>query len=586
MAINKVVFGNDTLIDITDTTATASDVTHGKYFYDASGVKIEGTAVGGGMIVVETEDEYGGTIVDISGEPVTLQTKSVTPAAASQIILPDEGYTGLSKVNLAAVPTEEKTAITNGDVLPTTGKFLSKVTVNVSSTINNQNKSVEPSESQQSVTADSGYTGLGTVTVGAISSNYVGSNIPVNPTVSVSGKTVSVPSGYYNAAVSTDVATAAQAVPSISVSNAGVITATATQAAGYVAAGTTSKTYNLTTQAAATITPTESSQTAVSAGKYTTGAVTVAAISSDYVGSNIPVNPTPTASGKTVTIPVGYYDTQTTKDVTTTTIAQPTISVSASGLIIASIVQTAGYVSAGNSSNTLQLTTQAAKTVSPTESEQTAVASDVYMTGVIKVGAISSNYVGSNIPTRSSSDLTTSGSAVTVPSGYYAATATKNISAGSATTPATTISITPGVSLNSSTGVVTATASGSQYVTPTVSAGYVSAGTSGRVTVSGSNTLSLTTQAAATITPSTSAQTAVASHRYTTGTVTVAAIPSQYKDITGVTATASDVVSGKTFVNSSGSSTTGSLVIQHYYTGSGAPAAATGSNGDIYLRTS
>lgn len=476
MAINKVVFGNDTLIDITDTTATASDVTHGKYFYDASGVKIEGTAVGGGMIVVETEDEYGGTIVDISGEPVTLQTKSVTPAAASQTILPDEGYTGLSKVNLAAVPTEEKTATTNGDVLPTTGKFLSKVTVSVSSTINNQNKSVEPSESQQSVTADSGYTGLGTVTVGAISSNYVGSNIPVNPTVTVSGKTVSVPSGYYNAAVSTDVTTAAQAVPSISVSSAGVITATATQAAGYVAAGTTSSTFNLTTQAAKTVTPTESSQTAVASGRYTTGVVTVA--------------------------------------------------------------------------------------------------------------AISSNYVGSNIPARSSSDLTATGSAVTVPSGYYAAAATKNISAGSATTPVTTISIAPGVSINSSTGVVTATASGSQYVTPTVSAGYVSAGTSGRITVSGSNTLSLTTQAAATITPSTSAQTAVASHRYTTGTVTVAAIPSQYKDITGVTATASDVVSGKTFVNSSGVSTNGSLVIQHYYTGSGTPAAATGSDGDIYLKTS
>ena len=518
MAINKVVFGNDTLIDITDTTATASDVTHGKYFYDASGVKIEGTAVGGGMIVVETEDEYGGTIVDISGEPVTLQTKSATPAAASQTILPDEGYTGLSKVNIAAVPTEEKTATTNGDVLPTTGKFLSKVTVNVSSTINNQNKSVEPSESQQSVTADSGYTGLGTVTVGAISSNYVGSNIPVNPTVSVSGKTVSVPSGYYNAAVSTDVATAAQAIPSISVSSAGVITATATQAAGYVAADTTSSTFNLTTQAAKTVTPTESSQTAVASGRYTTGVVTVAAISSDYVGSNIP--------------------------------------------------------------------TQAAKTVSPTESEQTAVASGVYTVGIIKVGAISSNYVGSNIPARNSSDLTATGSAVTVPFGYYAAAATKNISAGSAKTPATTISITPGVSINSSTGVVTATVSGSQYVTPTVSAGYVSAGTSGRITVSGSNTLSLTTQAAATITPTTSAQTAVASHRYTTGTVTVAAIPSQYKDITGVTATASDVVSGKTFVNSSGTTTNGSLVIQHYYTGSGTPAAATGSNGDIYLKTS
>ena len=46
-------------------------------------------------------------------------------------------------------------------------------------------------------------------------------------------------------------------------------------------------TYQLPTQSAITITPTESTQTAVTAGKYTTGAVTVNAIPSNYVGSGI-----------------------------------------------------------------------------------------------------------------------------------------------------------------------------------------------------------------------------------------------------------------------------------------------------------
>lgn len=95
---------------------------------------------------------------------------------------------------------------------------------------------------------------------------------------------------------------------------------------------------------------------------------------------------------------------------------------------------------------------------------------------------------------------------------------------GSATTPATTITANPSISVDSS-GLITATASASKNITPTVSEGYVSAGTAGTVTVSGSSVNQLPTQAAKTVTPSTSSQTAVAAGRYTTGAVTVAAMP-------------------------------------------------------------
>lgn len=48
MAVNKVIFNGNTLIDISDTDAVASDVASGKYFYSNAGVKTAGTNSGGG----------------------------------------------------------------------------------------------------------------------------------------------------------------------------------------------------------------------------------------------------------------------------------------------------------------------------------------------------------------------------------------------------------------------------------------------------------------------------------------------------------------------------------------------------------
>lgn len=114
-----------------------------------------------------------------------------------------------------------------------------------------------------------------------------------------------------------------------------------------------------------------------------------------------------TASGATVTVPAGYYASQATKSVATATQATPSVSVSAAGLITASATQTAGYVTAGTKKGTKQLTTQAAKTITPSTSSQTAVASGVYTTGAVTVAAIPSQYITTTDATAAATDILT-----------------------------------------------------------------------------------------------------------------------------------------------------------------------------------
>ena len=71
-----------------------------------------------------------------------------------------------------SIELEEKTVTANGDVTPTAGKVLSKVTVNVENAPTLQEKSVTPTKAEQSVTPDEGYDGLSQVTVGAIPANF------------------------------------------------------------------------------------------------------------------------------------------------------------------------------------------------------------------------------------------------------------------------------------------------------------------------------------------------------------------------------------------------------------------------------
>lgn len=230
--------------------------------------------------------------ITIEVDALNLQTKTATPSTSTQTITKDSTYDALGQVTVNPIPSNY--VVPTGTIQITgsgTYDVSSYATAEASfaSTINNQNKTVTPSESQQTVSADSGYTGLGTVTVNAISNTYVGSGITrrSNTDLSASGATVTVPAGYYASQGTKSVSTTTHPNPTVSVnSSTGLITASHTQTAGYVSAGTTTGTSQLSTQAATTITPTTSTQTAVAAGKYTLGDVTVAAIPANYVDSS------------------------------------------------------------------------------------------------------------------------------------------------------------------------------------------------------------------------------------------------------------------------------------------------------------
>ena len=86
-----------------------------------------------------------------------------------------------------------------------------------------------------------------------------------------------------------NIPTVEQATPTVAVNSAGLVTASATQEKGHVAAGTKTATKQLTVQAAKTVTPSGSVQTAVASGVYTTGAIKVAAIPPSYVQLNFNV---------------------------------------------------------------------------------------------------------------------------------------------------------------------------------------------------------------------------------------------------------------------------------------------------------
>lgn len=111
-------------------------------------------------------------------------------------------------------------------------------------TINNQNKTVTPTEERQYVMADTGYTGLSQVVVEPIDSNFVGSGVSrkTSSDLGAAGATVTVPAGYYSTQTTKSVATGTAGTPTATKStvsnNSITITPSVTNTTGYITGGT------------------------------------------------------------------------------------------------------------------------------------------------------------------------------------------------------------------------------------------------------------------------------------------------------------------------------------------------------------
>lgn len=261
---------------------------------------------GSAITITDETDEHGGTIRTITA--VSLAGDTVRP----DVLL--NGYTAHNALGESIVGTA------SGGGSPT---------------LQDKTVSITPSETAQSqtVTADSGYDGLGevSVSVGAISSSYVGSGITRRSSsdLTASGATVTVPSGYYSSQVSKAVSSGSATAPaSISGTSATVSTGTNTLtltktvsvtpsvSAGYISSGTAgnasvSLTASVTTQAAQTIHPSASNQT-IASGRYLTGtqtinAVTLSNLTADNIKSGVVVKVGDSSDDDCVTSVTGTY---------------------------------------------------------------------------------------------------------------------------------------------------------------------------------------------------------------------------------------------------------------------------------------
>lgn len=227
-----------------------------------------------------------------------VQDGGITPSGNKAITATTSTQTGIDVTNYATVsvaptPSETKSVTTNGDVTPSSGKLLSKVTVNVPTGTARDSSDLTVSGATVNVPAGlyssaasksvaSGTAGTPTARKGAVSNN----SVTVTPSVTNT-------EGYITGGTKTGTGVKVSASELVSGNKA--ITPSETAQSGIdvtnfktASVGAISSTYvgsGVTRKAAATVAPSTSEQTVCASGVYTTGEQKVSAITPSIVGN-------------------------------------------------------------------------------------------------------------------------------------------------------------------------------------------------------------------------------------------------------------------------------------------------------------
>ena len=171
--VNKVVYGGNTLIDLTGDDVTASDVLHGKKFHLPNGAQGTGTctfdadtsdatAVAAEILLNKTAYKNGQELVGTM--PNRGAVTGVIDTVAGEYTVPQGYHDGSGKVGIDS--TEQAKIIAGNiksgvEILGVTGTYTGE-------SISAQSKTATPSTIQQTITPDLSYDYLSQVVVNAI----------------------------------------------------------------------------------------------------------------------------------------------------------------------------------------------------------------------------------------------------------------------------------------------------------------------------------------------------------------------------------------------------------------------------------